>query len=370
MEREINSLNNSDDTVEKTLEQNGNATNNSDNNSVAKRKLFSNLRSLALAVLIIIIFVVGTYVGRKSYELPFSRPLKFMEQKKDLTVEEFSADPIDNRDFAWDSEDVPSFILSDYNKASLLNYDGVEYSFGENKIYVEPEFLRDELEIMVNMELGWSLTNFSIYSSGENIVIYGYWNDEFRRITLGKTEDSIEREVLTLNHGVPFSVNGRYISEEAKRDYIFVISEDMRTVSAYKDNTAVGEAIVLPDEILGFYDEVMVLARSDDYTDKLYMPYVVDNAGKEEFICIEVATVTAEEVQNVSDTEYMDVFQSYTTDYYAKMGYACCYIFENADGMIRMIVPNNIQKYAAYRRGTDVLTSEDDLGWHWITIKE
>lgn len=370
MEKEINSSNSSEDTAEKALNQNGTATDNHNNSSVTKRKLVSTLRFLVQMVLIIIVFIIGTYVGRKFYNFPFNRPLKFMELKKELTVEQFSADPISSRDFAWDSEDVPSFISSDYDKASLLNYDGVEYSFGENKIYVDPEFMRDELEIMVNMELGWSLNNFSIYSSGENIVIYGYWNDEFRRITLGKTEESIVKEVLTLNPGVPFSADGKYISEDAKRGYIFAISEDMRTVSAYKDNAIVGEAVILPDEILGFYDGIMVLAKSDDYIDKLYMPYVVDNNGKEEFICIEVATVTAEEVKNVSDDEYMDVFQSYNTYYFAKMNYACCYIFENTDGMMRMIVPNDIQKYSAYREGTDILTSEDDLGWHWVTIQE
>lgn len=370
MEKEINSPNSSEDTAEKVLEQNGNATDNNSNNSATKRKLISVFRFLALAVLIIIVFIVGTYVGSSCYKLPFNKTLKFMEQKKELTVEQFSVDPIDNRDFAWDSEDVPSFISSDYNKASLLNYDGVEYSFGENKIYVDLQLLRNELEIMVNMELGWSMRNFSIYSSGENIVIYGYRNDEFGCITLGKTEESIVRKVLTLNPGVPFSANGKYISKEAKKDYIFVISEDMRTVSAYKDNAIVGEAIVLPDEILGFYDGIMVLAKSNDYIDKLYMPYVVDNNGKEEFICIEVATVTAEEVETVSDTQYMDVFHSYTTNYSARIGYTCCYIFENSNGIIRMLIPNNIQKYEAYRRGTNILTSEDDLGWHWVTIKE
>ena len=66
----------------------------------------------------------------------------------------------------------------------------------------------------------------------------------------------------------------------------------------------------------------------------------------------------------------MDVFQSYNTYYFAKMNYACCYIFENTDGMMRMIVPNDIRKYSAYREGTDILTSEDDLGWHWVTIQE
>ena len=56
--------------------------------------------------------------------------------------------------------------------------------------------------------------------------------------------------------------------------------------------------------------------------------------------------------------------------YSAWMGYVGCYIFENEDGALRMIVPNEIQKYAAYRRGTGVLDAEDDLGWHWITIQE
>ncbi len=336
-----------------------------------KRKLISKLRFWGLAVLFIVVFLAGAYVGHQSkYDSAFGRALKFMKQKQELTVERFSEDPIGSRDFAWDSENVPGFISSDFNKATMLNYDGVEYFFGENEIYVEQEFFGNELTIMVNMELGWSMSNFSIYSSGENIVIYGYWNDEFRRITLGKTEESVTKEVLTLHPGVPFSANSKYISKDSKRDYIFVISEDMRTVSAYKDNSIVGEAIVLPDEILGFYDGIMILVKSDIYIDKLYMPYVVDNNGKEELVCVEIATVTSEEVNNVSDTEHMDTFQSYTTKYSARMEYVCCYIFENGDGLVKMIVPNDIQKYAAYRRGTDTLKPDDDLGWHWITIYE
>lgn len=365
MEKEMNTTNSSEGTAEKkAIEQNGNT-------SSPKRKLISICRFLGFVVLFMIVFGSGLYYGyQMRHKVVFGRALKFMEQKKELTVEQFSADPIIDRDLAWSSEDVPNFIALDYHKAALLNYDGVEYSFGENKIRVEEEFMRDDLEIIVNSDLGWTMSNFSIYSSGENITIYGYWNDEFRRITMGKTQESIIKEVLTLDSGVPFSANSKYISDEAKRDYIFVISEDMRTVSAYKDTMLIGEKIVLPNEILGFYDGIMILAKSDDYTDKLYMPYVVTNNGKEEFVCIEIATVSAGEVENVSSAEYMDAFHSYTTNYSARMDYVLCYFFENDDGMIRMIVPNNIQKYAAYRRGTDILTSEDDLGWHWITISE
>lgn len=372
MEKENIKTNYSEGTVEKSLQQNGENASISHDSSFAKKKLISKLRFFGNVILILIVFLSGAYVGHQyRYELPFGRALKFMTPKQELTVDQFSEDPISNRDLAWNSEDMPGFISSDFNKASLLNYDGVEYAFGENKIYIEREFLsNDELSLVVNMEFGWLMSNFSIYSSGENISIYGYWNDEFRNITLGKTKESITRKVLTLNPGVPFSANGKYISEDVKDDYIFVIGEDMRTVSAYKDKAIVGEAVVLPDEILGFYDQIMILAKSDAYIDKLYMPYVVDNNGNEEFICIEIATVTSEEVNNVSDTEHMDTFQSYITKYSARMGYTYCYIFENGDGTVKMRVPNDIQKYAAYRRGTDVLKPDDDLGWHWVTIYE
>lgn len=371
MEKEINKANSSEGTVEEALEQ-GNATIHiKHTRSLAMQKLLSKLRFWGFAVLFLIVFVAGISVGYSmKNEMAFSKTLKFMEQKKELTVEQFSADPFNSRDFAWDSENVPSFIASDFKKASLLKYDGVEYSFGENKIYINQEFMRDDLEVVVNMELGWTMSNFSIYSSGENLVIYGYWNDEFRRITLGKTENSVVKDVLTLHPSIAFSANSRYISEDVKEDYIFVISDDMRTVSAYHEKSIVGEAIVLPEEILGFYDGTMILTKFNDYADKLYVPYVIDNNGKEEFVCMEVATVTAEEIENVSDTEYMDILQSYTTRYSAIMGHACCYIFENEDGAIRMIVPNNIQKYSAYMIGKDILTVDDDLGWHWITIVE
>lgn len=334
-------------------------------------KLFSKLRFWGYVGMLLIIFLSGVFSGyHLKHEKSFTKTLKFMNHKEELAVEQFSADPFDNRDFAWDSENIPAFIEADFKKASLLNYDGVEYSFGENKIYVDQEFMRDDLEIVVNMELGWTMSNFSIYSSGEKLVIYGYWNDEFRRITLGKTEESVVKDVLTLHPGVAFSANSKYISDDAKENYIFVISDDMRTVSAYKDKAIIGEPIILPDEILGFYDGIMILAKSSNYINKLYVPYVVENNGKEDFVCIEIATVTAEEVANVADTEYLDLFQSYTTDYSAIMEHVCCYIFENSDGTIRMIVPNDIQKYAAYRRGTGTLKSDDDLGWHWITIYE
>ena len=338
----------------------------------ATKKLKSKLRFWGVAILLLISFALGMYVEKKSdNRLTFNRTLKYMEQKEELNVERFTEDPLKDRDFAWDAENVPSFIKSDYDKAIFKNYDGVEYNFGENKIRIEEEFFSNgDPEISVNFDLGWQLHNFSIYSSGENIIIYGYWNDEFRRIKVGKTEKSIEKEVLTLDPGVPFSANSKYISDEAKKDYIFVISEDMTTVSAYKDNAIVGDKIVLPDEILGFYDGIMILTKFNEYSNKLYMPYVVNNNGKEEFVCLEVAVVTTEEVNNVANAEYIDTFQSYTTRYSAWMGYVGCYIFENEDGALRMIVPNEIQKYAAYRRGTGVLSSEDDLGWHWIIIQE
>lgn len=336
-----------------------------------KMKLSSKLRLWLPVVAMIIVYVIGVYVGYHWEHKPvLGRTLKFMTHKEELTVKQFSADPIYNRDFAWDAEDIPEFMVSDCKKAFMRDYDGVEYSFGENKIYVEKDFFSDDLEITLNTDLGWSMSNFSIYSSGENIVIYGYWNDEFRRITLGKTQESIVKDVLTINPGVPFSADVKYISDHIKEGYIFVISQDMRTVSAYKEKSIVGEKIVLPNEILGFYDGSMILADSDNDTDKLYIPYIVENNGKEEVICQEVATVTKEEIEHVSDTEYMDDFYSYTTEYAARMGGIICYIFENKDGKIRMIVPNDIQKYSAYRQGTDILKLEDDLGWHWITINK
>lgn len=369
MEKEVNKTNSSEGTAEKLLEQDGNTRYYNDNTAI-RRKLISKLRFWGIAVLFIIVFIVGIYIGHKLDGKFTVGTLRFMSQKDELTTEQFSKDPIDERDFAWDSENVPKFIWSDFNKASILDYDGVEYSFGENKVYVKKEFMNNELEIRVNNDLGWLMSNFSIYSYGDNIVIYGYWNDEFRRITLGKTEESIVKEVLTLNPDVPFSANSKYISKHIKEDYIFAISEDMRTVSVYHEKSSVGEAIVLSDEILGFYDGMMILAKVDDYTDKLYMPYIIDNNGREELVCVEAATVTAQEIENVSDTGDMEVFQSYTTRYSAMIGYACCYIFENDDGALRMIVPNDIQKYSAYRKGTDSLKHEDDLGWHWITIVE
>lgn len=369
MEKELNTTESSEGTAtEEAFNKNGNT---SPDKSVPPKKSSYILRFLIFTVLFIVSFAVGTHIGYSMrHKVVFGRTLKFMEQKNELTTEQFSVDPIGNRDFAWDTENVPAFFALDFEKAILLDYDGVEYSFGENKICVEEELLSHDWRIVVNTDLGWSMSNFSIYSSGENIVIYGYWNDEFRRLTVGKTQESIVKEVLTLNPDIPFSANSKYISKRAKQDYIFVISNDMRTVSAYKDQALVGNAISLPDEILGFYDDIMVLAKADDYTDKLYMPYVVDNNGKEEFVCLEIATVTADEVEIVSDTEYMDIYQSYTTQYSATMGYVCCYIFEDVNGTMRMIVPNDIKKYEAYRRGSDVLKSTDDLGWHWITIKE
>ncbi len=375
MDKEINKENCSEGAATEKNTEDGKTTtvtiNVKHDESYPTKKLKSKLRFWGYAIAIMAIFTFGVYVGCKIMERDpaFGRPLKFMEVKEELSTEQFETDPIESRDWAWDAEDVPSFINSDYQKAVIRKYDGVEYNFGENKIRVEEEFMSKDLELTVNFDFGWSMSNFSIYASEDNIVIYGYWNDEFRRIVVGKTEDSIVREVLTLNPGVPFSANSKYITEDAKKDYIFVISEDMQTVSAYKDNEAVGESVTLPDEILGFYDGIMILAKADDYTDKLYMPYVVNN-GNEEFICIEVAEVTATEVKNVSTDEYIDTFQSYTTKYSAWIGYVGCYIFENEDGMIRMIVPNEIQKYAAYRRGTDTLKIGDDLGWHWIVIQE
>lgn len=374
MREETSKANSSEGTAEKELRQDGNTVRSNHGNSAIIRKLSGKLRFWILAVLYIIVFVAGVYAGyHLEHKLVSGKTLKFMTHKEELTVEQFSADPIDNRDFAWDAEDVPEFIVSDTKNALMLNYDGVEYSFGENKICIEKRssFTGDNyFEITVNTDLGWSMSNFSIYSSGENIVIYGYWNDEFRRITLGKTQESIVKDVLTINPNVPFSAEGKYISEQVKEDYIVAISKDMRTVSVYKEKSIVGEDIVLPDEILGFYDANMILANSDDDTYKLYMPYIVNNNGKEEFVCPEVATVTKTEVDNVSDTEYMDIFYSYTTEYSARVGNICCYIFENEDGRIRMIIPNDIQRYSAYKRGTDILKPEDDLGWHWVTINE
>lgn len=338
----------------------------------ASKKLRSKLRFWGIAIFTLAIFFLGIHIGRNIGNKPiFNRTLKFMEQKEELTVESFFKDPINERDWAWNAENVPTFIKSDFNQAILRKYDGVEYNFGENKIRIEEDiFSGNDWEITVNFDLGWSLHDFSIYSSEENIIIYGYWNDEFRRITVGKTEESIVKEILTLAPGVPFSANSKYISDEAKKDYIFVISEDMQTVSAYKDNAIVGNEVVLPEEILGFYDGIMILTKSNEYSNKLYMPYIVNNMGKEELVCLEVANVTAEEVNNVADAEYIDTFQSYITRYSAWIGNVGCYIFENEDGALRMIVPNEIQKYAAYREGTGVLDVEDDLGWHWIIIQE
>lgn len=320
-------------------------------------------------ILFFIVFSLGAYWGYQSkHRLAINRALRFMTPHSELSVDKLPADPFDDRDYAWDSE-VPSFITSDFTTASFIGYDGVEYTFGENKISVRKGFLGDELELMVNSDFGWSMNDFSIYSYGENVVVYGYWNDEFRRITLGKTEDSIIKDVLTLNPDVPFSANGKYISEGVKKDCIFVISKDMSTVSAYRDHSQIGEAVVLPDEILGFYDKNMILTNFDADTDKLYVPYIIDNNGREELICLEVATVSVEEVNNVSSAEYLDDFQSYTTYYSATIGYGCCcYIFETSDGRINMIVPNNIKKYSAYLDGTATLSVDDDLGWHWVTL--
>ena len=172
-----------------------------------KMKLSSKLRLCLPVVAMIIVYVIDVYVGYHWEHKPvLGRTLKFMTHKEELTVKQFSVDPINNRDFAWDAEDIPEFMVSYCKKAFMRDYDGVEYSFGENKIYVEKDFFSDDLEITLNTDLGWSMSNFSIYSSGENIVIYGYWNDEFRRITLGKTQESIVLPGNQIDH-IPISLN-------------------------------------------------------------------------------------------------------------------------------------------------------------------
>lgn len=283
----------------------------------------------------------------------FPHTVKFMKIWREFPLQELTPEPED--DFAW-GEDIPEFILKRMPIATTLRFDGIEYPYGENKIRIEEEwFTTDKLEILVNDNIGWSLSNFSIYSSGEDIAIYGYWNDEFRRIRVGKTKDDIKFEVLTPNSEIPFSAHAVYATE-TENEYWLSFSEDGR-VSAYKDKQRIGDSIQLKETFFGMYTG----ATFCDETGNFYMPYIVNNNGKREFICPKVATLDITEFEIFIDWE---------------IRVRDCLIISNSvfptfkeNGNVIALVPNELEKFIQYENGEAELSVDDDLGWHYVEIE-
>lgn len=336
-------------------------TNNNEVKEEAAKTKKKDIKGTILWILIFINFVVG-FINIKTIQYyETSHTVKFKEIRKELSVEDFVQEP-GNRDFAWDSEDIPLFVTEDFEKAIAKDkYDGVEYTYGENKIQIEEEwfFSDDESRIMVNNDLSWQLKNYSIYSSGDKIVIYGYWNKEFRKIVVGKEKDDVEQSILTVNPEIPFSAHSLTTAKISDR-YLLVLGSDGHTVSAYKDKKMIGEPVYIDAEISGIYSQMLLTVNNE-----LYMTYLLNNDGKEEFACIKVATVTSEAVESASSLYKDDV---YGVRYFATFKDSTFIIFEENDS-IKMLVPNDIEKYNEYMKGTADLSYNDDLNWHWLEIK-
>lgn len=314
-----------------------------------------------LYVMIVVNVCVGILNFRIFHYYDTLGVVKYKEIKQELTTEDFATEPTD-KEFAWGAEKIPEFITKDFENAiEGEKYDGVAYTYGENKIRIEEEWPFSEYEssITVNFDLGNSLNDYSIYSNDDKIIIYGYWNDEFRKITVGKTEEDVTVELITSNPEIPIDAKALATGKIAD-EVILVLSQDNYTVSAYKEQSQIGEEFVFSEKISGIYNE-MLLTESNN----LYMPYVLNDDGKQTFSCVKIASISEEELDTAiwrNDTSV------YSVRYFASVGGMSFPVFRE-NNQIRMLVPNELEKYIEYKRGEAILTSEDDLQWHWIEIK-
>lgn len=322
-----------------------------------KRKTLYTILYIVICLNVILLF----FNFKVFHDYATSGIVKFKEMKQELKTELFSEVPAD-KEFAWNSELIPEFVNEDF-EAAIENdkYDGIAYTYGENKIQIEEEWPFSEYEscILVNLDIEWSLNNYSIYSEGDKIAIYGYWNDEFRKITVGKEQGDVKKELITSNPEIPIDAKALTTSVIAN-DVTLVLSQDNYTVSAYKDRTQIGEAVKFPERIMGLYDE-MLLTQSYE----LYMPYVLNDKWKYSFTCIQVASISEEELEEAAFS-YDEAL--YAVRDFASIGEIRLPVFRDNES-VKMLVPNEFEKYFKYVKGEEAFSSEDDLNWHWVEIR-
>lgn len=291
----------------------------------------------------------------------YSHKVKFISMWKELPIQELKPEPTD--DYAW-GEDIPKFILKKMPIVTALRFDGIQYSYGKNKIEIEKRMLiQDELDVMVNNNLAWTLSDFSIYSSGEDIAIYGYWNDEFRRIRVGKAKDDVEIQTLTPNAEIPFSAHAVH-SERIRRDYWIAISEDGH-VSAYQNQCRIGKEVQLESAFYGMHIGSIIC----DIEGNMYMPYIVNNNGQEDFVCPKISKISKEKMELESQYDEYAIKYDMHTEGFVRFSSSLVFPTFKENGILTALIPNNLEKFVQYDNGEAELSIDDDLGWHYLEIE-
>lgn len=180
----------------------------------------------------------------------------------------------------WDSE-LPFLIEYDieYSKKHECN---IQYTFNGNKIYIR--FNDGEAELSINHGRSdfMEITNFSMYFSGEDLVIYGFRSqlkDSFSTTTIKGSDEKGSHSgffySLTYNLNIPFNVDYNIsIFADDIGDYtVYVHQDEPEKITFWKDGEELNTSI-FPKKVKYNEPRYGFLMTEDK---KIYVSYLKDS---------------------------------------------------------------------------------------------
>lgn len=153
----------------------------------------------------------------------------------------------------WDSE-LPKLIKLDMEYAKEHEYN-IQYTFNGNNIYIR--FDTGEAELSVNDGIR-KLSNFSMYFSEEQLMIYGFSyelsNKEFLTTTIKRSDEKAVHSgwfsTLTYNLNIPFNVDSYIgiLADDIGEYSVYVEQEEPEKISIWKDGEKLN-AITFPKKV-------------------------------------------------------------------------------------------------------------------------
>ena len=266
---------------------------------------------------------------------------QYAYRKLEWLVGKFENEPT-NRDLSWDSE-YPEFFQKDIEylqKHEEISY--VEYRYKTYKFSID---ITDEE--LSSLTIGNDyLTNYSLYRSGDSIIVYGECSSMFLRYELNqKYSAAYEPEVITKNVNVPISEKASKVLYWRYNCYL-CISENQKEVFVCKDKKVVGEKYVSDVGGLRFVD-YQYIADADN---NLFMPIIYEDESENLVL----------DVQKMGNADFGKNDEKLGT-------FVLSGLYDLPavkDGLnTKFFVPQNIKSYKRYLDSRFPYDTDTNLGW-------
>ncbi len=317
---------------------------NEKRNKRMKKK--ERLKKWLIFLIVMFALLVGALLFIKSFKSRRKTAVdidgkQYAYRQIECLVGKFENEPT-NRDLAWDSE-YPEFVQKDIEylqKHEEISY--VEYRYKTYKFSID--VTDDELS---SLTIGNDyLTNYSLYRSGDSIIVYGECSSMFLKYELNqKYSAAYEPEVITKNVNVPISEKASKVLYWRYNCYL-CISENQKEVFVCKDRKVVGEKYVSDVGGLRFVD-YQYIADADN---NLFMPIIYEDES--ENLVLDVQKMGNADLGK-NDEKLGNLVISGLYDLPAVK-----------DGLnTKFFVPQNIKSYKRYLDSRFPYDTDTNLGW-------